>query len=56
MKKAMDGLARVFGGHIGAASMTPPTLQKWSIYSSQFLYKVCYAILTFFAMTFLTTS
>ena len=28
MKKAIDGLAKVFEGHIGAASITPPTLQN----------------------------
>ena len=39
-KKAIDGDASELGGHIGAASITPPILQKCSIYSSQFLNKV----------------
>ena len=34
-KNAIEGLAKVFGGHMGAASMTPPTLQKCSMYSSK---------------------
>ena len=56
MKKAIDGLAKVFGGHIGAASVTPPTRQNWSRYSSQDLYRPSEAILAFFGRTFEMTS
>jgi hypothetical protein len=55
-KNAIEGLANIFGGHIGAASITPPILQKCSIYSSQSLNKVGYAILTFLGRTFFKTS
>jgi hypothetical protein len=56
MKKAIDGLAKVLGGHMGAASMTPPTRQNWSRYSSQDLYRPSEAIFAFFGRTFEMTS
>ena len=37
IKKAIEGDANYADEHIGEASITPPILQKCSIYSSQFL-------------------
>lgn len=55
-KKETEGLTTCLGLHEGAASMTPPTCQKASMYSSQFLYKDGMAILTFFGNNFEMTS
>ena len=53
---AIEGLDTLEGAHKGAASITPPCLQNFSMYASKVLKRLGMAILTFLGRILLMTS